>query len=307
VKETVVKLLKLGLKDYIAKPFTREVLLAKLNPILNLYDSEKGIPEASGTIMLPSLSSQSDKTTILAIDDKANILDLLKAFLGEQFNVITADCGKTALHTIAHSRFDYMFLDLSMPDMNAFEILDYFLKNNPAGAGVKRVVAMTLRTAQADIERAASAGVGAFLYKPFNTEDITQLIGTLATKQKDLEKMSGHFLTSKGKVRILECPPDKSSRFRAVAGALTSDVVREIDEMAEEGLNQLVIKVGEGFLSDLGTTRKFVDLVEHTVQLSVNVRLVADSEQARATLKQFAETASIPTDTSLEFALSSIG
>ncbi len=284
-----------------------EVLLEKLNPILNLYDSSKGIPEAAGAITLTPLASGSDKTTILAIDDKANILDLLKEFLGEQFNVITADCGKTALHAIAHNRFDYMFLDLSMPDMNAFEILDYYLKNNPSGAGVKRVVAMTLRTAQADIERAAGAGVGAFLYKPLNNDDIAALLNNLAAKQKDAERMSGHFLTSKGKVRILECPPEKSSRFKTVAGALTSEVVREIDEMAEEGLNQLVIKVGEGFLSDLGTTRKFVDMVEHTVRLSVNVRLVADSEQARAALKQFAETASIPTDTSLEFALSSIG
>jgi two-component system, cell cycle response regulator len=307
VRETVVKLVKLGLKDYIAKPFTREVLLAKLNPILGMYDSEKGIPEAPGTVTLPPISSGSDKTTILAIDDKANILDLLKEFLGEQFNVITADCGKIALHTIAHSRFDYMFLDLSMPDMNAYDILEYYLKNNASGAGVKRVVAMTLRTAQADIDRVAAAGVSSFLYKPFSNDDIAQLIGVLAAKQKDAEKMSGHFLTSKGKVRILECPPEKSSRYRVVAGALTSEVVREIDEMAEEGLNQLVIKVGEGFLSDLGTTRKFVDMVEHTVQLSVNVRLVADSEQARAALRQFAETASIPTDTSLEFALNSIG
>ena len=40
VKETVIKLLKLGLKDYIAKPFTRDVLLQKLNPILGLYEAE---------------------------------------------------------------------------------------------------------------------------------------------------------------------------------------------------------------------------------------------------------------------------
>ena len=41
VKETVMKLLKLGLNDYIAKPFTREVLLDKLGPILGLYDNDQ--------------------------------------------------------------------------------------------------------------------------------------------------------------------------------------------------------------------------------------------------------------------------
>ncbi len=306
VKETVVKLVKLGLKDYIAKPFTREVLLEKLNPILNMYDGEKGIPEQTNAMTLTPVSPASDKTTILAIDDKANILELLKEFLGEQYNIITADCGRTALHAIAHNKFDYMFLDLSIPDMSATEILDFYLKNNKNGASVKRVVAMTLRTAKDDIERALNAGIGVFLHKPFNNEETAKVINLLASKQKDNAKSMMHFLTSSGKVRILECPPEKNSKFRAVAGALTSEVVKEIDEMAEEGLNQLVIKVGEGFLSDLSVTRKFVDMVEHTVRLSLNVRLVADSEQARVALKQFEETASIPTDASLEFALSSI-
>jgi two-component system, cell cycle response regulator len=310
VKETVVKLVKLGLKDYIAKPFTREVLLDKLNPILGLYDSEKGVPEAPGTIVLPSMGSGSDKTPILAIDDKTNILDLLKEYLGEKFHLITADCGKTALHTIAHSKFEFMFLDLTMPDMNAFEILDYYLKSNKNGDHVGRVVAMTLRTAKADIDRALNSGVSLFLYKPFNNEEVAKIITTLAErfkKQEEKTPTSGRYLSANGKVRILDCPPEKSSKFRSVAGALTSDVVREIDEMAEEGLNQLVIKVGEGFLSDLSVTRKFVDMVEHTIRLSMNVRLVADSEQARTALSQFAETASIPTDVSLDFALSSIG
>jgi hypothetical protein len=76
--------------------------------------------------------------------------------------------------------------------------------------------------------------------------------------------------------------------------------------MAEEGLSRLVIRVGDGFLSDLSITRKFVNLVEHANELSLQVRLVADSEQAREALKQFAETASIPTDTSVECALKAI-
>jgi hypothetical protein len=67
-----------------------------------------------------------------------------------------------------------------------------------------------------------------------------------------------------------------------------------------------VIKVGDGFLSDLSITRKFVDLVDHAIRLSLEVRLIADSDQARSALKQFAETAFIPTDSTLECALKAI-
>lgn len=43
--ETVVRLIKLGLKDYIAKPFSREDLLKKLNSTLQLYDGDAVPPE----------------------------------------------------------------------------------------------------------------------------------------------------------------------------------------------------------------------------------------------------------------------
>jgi response regulator RpfG family c-di-GMP phosphodiesterase len=195
-----------------------------------------------------------------------------------------------------------------MPDMSGFEILDAYLRSNRNAAGVRKVVIMTLRTAQSDIDRALGSGISVFLYKPFSREDVEEANHRLVSQQQQNDglKKKQQFLFTQGKVRILDCPPETSSKYRAVAGSLKSEIVHEIEDMAEEGFNQLVIKVGEGFLSDLSVTRKFVDLVEHTLRLSLRVRLVADSDQARDALKQFAETASIPTDTSLECALNSI-
>jgi len=192
-----------------------------------------------------------------------------------------------------------------MPDMSGFEVLESYLRSKRNGASIKKVVAMTLRTAQSDIDRAVSAGICVFLHKPFSAEEAMKAADFVVSRQGQ-EKKKQRFLIAKGQVRILECPPEKSSKFRAFAGSLASDVTKEIDEMAEEGLSRLVIKVGEGFLSDLTITRKFVNLIEHILRLSLRVRLVADSDQARDALKQFAETADLPTDSSLECALSSI-
>jgi two-component system, cell cycle response regulator len=302
VQETVIKLAKLGLKDYIAKPFTREVLLQKLNPILSLYEGS-GVP-SDKPAPAPGSMGNSGKLTILAIDDKANILDLIKEYFADQFNLITADSGQAALQIIAQKKFDYMFLDLSLPDIHAFDVLKAYLQGNGPEAR-KNVVAMTLRTAQTDISRVSSAGVGIFLYKPFSRDDIAEAIHQVVSRQKEEKKM--RYLATNGKVRILDCPPEKNPKFRLFANALSSAIIQEIDEMAEEGLSRLVIKVGEGFLSDLSITRKFVNLMDHIIRLSMNVRLVADSDQAREALKQYAETASLPTDSSLELALNSMG
>jgi CheY-like chemotaxis protein len=306
VKETVIKLVKLGLKDYIAKPFTREVLLQKLNPILGLYDGSIVPPEIPIQASAPDSVAAPAKQTILAIDDKANLLEQLKMFLGERFYFINAESGKAAINAVEQKRFDYIFLDLSLPDMSGFDVLDAYLRSNRNGASIRKVVAMTLRTAQSDIDRAISNGIPYLLYKPFSKEEVLDVADNIASQQKEDPKKGQRFLTSKGKVRILECPGEKSSRFRSITGALASDIVRELDDMAEEGLSRLVIKIGDGFLSDLSVTRKFVDLVDHAIRLSLEVRLVADSDQALSALKQFAETASIPTDTTLECALKAI-
>jgi two-component system, cell cycle response regulator len=305
VKETVIKLLKLGLKDYIAKPFTREVLLQKLNPILCLYEGPNVPPERPQAVVMPEAPTNPAKPTILAVDDKTSILDLLKSYLGERFYFIAADSGKAALNAIEQKRFDYMFLDLSLPDMSGFDVLDAYLRSNKNGAGIRKVVAMSLRTAQADIDRALGAGINILLYKPFSADEALAAADGMC-RQRDDSKKKSRFLTAKEKIRILECPPERSSKFRIVAGSLASDVVREIDDMAEEGYSKLVIKVGEGFLSDMSITRKFVDLVDHASQLSLQVRFVADSDQALNVLRQFEETAGIPTDTTLECALSAI-
>ena len=309
VKETVMKLVKLGLKDYIAKPFTREILLDKLNPILGLYDGNGNIPaltESSSADRSSMANEDSTKQAVLAVDDKPNILEMLQDYLSEQFYVLTADSGQSALTAVKQKKFDYLFLDLNMPDISGFTVLDAYLNSTRNKASAERVVAMTLRTNQKDIEKAMEAGVSVFLYKPFKQDEALRTADVLISHQKDGTVKKTRFLKNRGDIRILDCPPAKSSKYQTVALALKSDIMHEIDDMAEDGFTKLVINVGEGFLSDLGVTRKFVDMVDHTLQLSLNVRLVADSDQARDALKQFEETANIPTEMSLECALGAI-
>ena len=306
VKDKVMKLVNLGLKDYIAKPFTSEILLDKLDPILSLYDGDGNVPvarEYNAAAKVSKVSEDSGKQTVLAVDDKSNILEMLKKFLSPRFYVLTANNGEAAFKAINQKNFDYLFLDLSMPDISGFDVLDAYLKSARNKASAERVVAMSLPTGRADIDKAMKAGVCVFLYKPFKQDEAVHSADVLISRQKDGKNKKTRFLKSKGDIRILDCPPMKSSQFRSFALALKTDIVREIDDMAEDGFTELIISVGEGFLSDLTVTRKFVDVIDHILKLSLNVRLVADSDQSRDALKQFEETANIPTEMSLECAL----
>jgi CheY-like chemotaxis protein len=307
VQATVINLMKIGLRDFIAKPFTREILLQKVNPILNLFEGKDVPPDSPALAVSPAraLEPNNGKPIILLIDDKENILKLLKEYIGEGFQIITADSGKAALAVILQHQFDFMFLDLSLPDASAFDVYNAYIKGGKNGASPKKVVFMPLRTAQSDIEKAHTAGVH-LLNKPFLGEDVAQVLDLLVSEKEKASSNKTTFLAAEGNIRILTCPMEKNPKFQTFAAALTTTIRSEIDAMAEEGLTKLVIELNEGFLSNFSVIRKFIDLVEHACALSMSLRFVAESKSAQESLKQFAETADIPVDFSKICAIKSM-
>jgi CheY-like chemotaxis protein len=307
-KETVVKLLRLGLKDYIAKPFTREMLLRKINPILNLYDGDT-IPsdsELAAKAEAETPSEATGKPTILAVDDKANVLDLLKEYIDDQYELATADGGKAALTAMMKKDYAGIFLDLSMPDMGGLEVIEQYQQKTKNVDIGKKVIAMTLKSAQQEILRASDFGIQTFLYKPFTRADVGKAFEQI---MKDVEESSSkrlHYLTMKGKTPILDCPAQKSSKFRFIAEFLNSEIIKEIDDIAEGGSQHLIIRIGEGFLSTIAMRQKFITLIEHTYELGLTIRLVVESSECRDILRNIEETSSIPIDVTLECALGSV-
>lgn len=305
-KETVVKLLKLGLNDYIAKPFTREILLRKVNPILKLYSGDEIPPEKEEDSRADEEAATAEaiaKPAILAVDDKPSVLELLKEYLGDQYRLATADGGKAALTTMAKKDYDCIFLDLSMPDMSGLDVLENYLQGTNNEAIEKKIIAMTLRSAHQDIRRASELGIQIFLYKPFTHADVEKAIDLAMEGREESPSKKLHYLTMRGKIPLLDCPPQKSSKFRFFAEFLTTEILKEIDEVVEDGATHLIIRIGEGFLAKLDVSHNFVELVQHISDLNLSVRLVAESSESRDILKQHPETACIPIDVSLECAL----
>lgn len=66
------------------------------------------------------------KPTILVVDDNDINRNLLKEYLSDKYNVITASCGSEALDIIDErlGELSLMLLDIVMPNMNGFEILE---------------------------------------------------------------------------------------------------------------------------------------------------------------------------------------
>ena len=69
---------------------------------------------------------------ILLIDDEESILQTYALFLEENgYCVVTADCGRKALEEFFSQSFDLVITDLTMPDIDGFNVIEEVKNNSP--------------------------------------------------------------------------------------------------------------------------------------------------------------------------------
>ena len=67
---------------------------------------------------------------VLIVDDERAIRNSLKEILGDEgYDVDTAEDGAAALEMTANEKYDVIFCDIKMPNMDGIEVLDTMIKN----------------------------------------------------------------------------------------------------------------------------------------------------------------------------------
>jgi FixJ family two-component response regulator len=114
--------------------------------------------------------------SVLIVDDEKNIrLTLSMALKKLNIPVDTAVNGEEALNKLAEKSYGLMLLDLRMPGINGMEVL----KRVPE---IRPEVKVVIITAYGSIEAAVEAmklGAVDFLQKPFDAEDVRNLVSSL--------------------------------------------------------------------------------------------------------------------------------
>ncbi len=112
---------------------------------------------------------------ILTCDDEKHIVRLIQVNLERQgYEVITAFNGAECLELVAADRPDLIVLDVMMPEMTGFEVLEA-LKKNPETAEIP-VIMLTARAQDADVLRGWQSGVECYLTKPFNPMELIAFV-----------------------------------------------------------------------------------------------------------------------------------
>ena len=113
---------------------------------------------------------------ILLVEDEANLLAAIKLNLElEGYHVSTATDGKKALKMIKEERVSLVILDVMMPEMDGFQVVENIrLQNNPVP-----VLFLTARNTSEDRVLGLKKGADDYLSKPFNLEELILRVGLL--------------------------------------------------------------------------------------------------------------------------------
>jgi len=114
----------------------------------------------------------------LIVEDEENILLSLEFLLTQEgFTVTTAGDGAAALQAVRKQIPDLVLLDVMLPLIDGFEVCrrmraDAALRNT-------RIIMVTARGRESEVERGLALGADAYLTKPFSTRALMDKIRAL--------------------------------------------------------------------------------------------------------------------------------
>lgn len=157
------KSLKVGAVDFITKPFSKDIVLHKVETYLNIENSRRNSShcflEEKETIV------ETEKQSILVVDDSPENIQVVIEVLKNDYVVSVATSGKKSLEMLDTGlKPDLILLDVIMPEMDGYELCE-ILKSKKEYKDIP-VIFVTILEHEKDIVRGFKLGAVDYAVKP---------------------------------------------------------------------------------------------------------------------------------------------
>jgi PAS domain S-box-containing protein len=155
-----------GISSYLVKPIrTTELREALLQELANVSAIEPQAPAKQATAEL-------NLNILLAEDNPVNQLVMQRLLVKRGHRVTIAATGKAAIDALSRDRFDLVFMDVQMPEVDGFEATREIRKREASGQPRTPIVALTAHAMSGDRERCLEAGMDGYMTKPVNPKEL---------------------------------------------------------------------------------------------------------------------------------------
>lgn len=150
---------------------------------------------------------------ILIVDDEPRMCESLETLLrGGGYEIQTRSSGREAIECLAHKAFDLVLLDLLLPDMYGYKVMDEMnLQNSDTS-----VIIMTGYASTESAITALRRGANDYIKKPFEYEELL----------KTIENALAHQRTKKDYQKAVMALRESEERYRAIVEDIPALVCR---------------------------------------------------------------------------------
>ena len=108
---------------------------------------------------------------VLIVDDEVNIVISLEFVMGQAgYEVAVARTGKDALEQLASFNPDVVLLDVMLPGINGFDILQHIRQD--ACLQNTAVIMLTAKGREVEVAKGLALGANAYITKPFSNREL---------------------------------------------------------------------------------------------------------------------------------------
>jgi len=266
VESSVKEVLRLGVDDYILKPYDSQDLIQKVKDVL-----ERG--SEGGGVKTHETDSK-DKKKVLIADSKSGVIELAKSALGQSYEVIDAVNGPQVITKAIEERPDLIIMEPALPLMDGFEVVKKLRKMDKT-RDIKIYLLCSPNISAGERNEAWAAGFNGFIPKPFDPSNLLTLVNNILGG-------SCFPITQKGDVLIINIPSGQAS---TLANFLRMEIPRKV----EEGKDKIILKFENPKEIGIQQAEDIISVLKHIGSLKVNLKFVIPSKEAINKLKGFYE------------------
>lgn len=265
-RDNVLRIAKLGVRDYLVKPFKEELIIDRVGRVVTLTPRD-----GAGKTASPK---------ILVVDDKPAIIEQIRTKLGAENKWTVEGCGTTAeaQEYCSKNRVGALLVSLSLPDAAAFTLFQAIRAN--ANTKDVPVFAVSVKTAVEEQNRALQAGFAANITKPIDFDSLKARFATLFKVEATTS-----YTAQRDGVLVITIP----ANFNATISNEISVAARpKIAEAVDEGIDTTIVDLTQVPRADVNLVQLCVSLVQACQELSLRYTF-ACSEAVSKEFREFEE------------------
>lgn len=259
-RDNVLKIAKIGVRDYIVKPFKEDVLIEKSGRIIDLKPLSDTPTKAKSIF---------DPANILVVEDKPAIIQQIQEGLKHTpWKIHGVGAQGEAIDFCSRTPPDLMVVSLSLPDESAFTLFRLIRTN--VKTKYTPVFALVVKTELAQQQQAQTVGFSAIITKPIDLSELE----TKIAKAMNLD-MSQRYYAIEGDALIMRLPENCSPAVLAEAATYLKP---KFSEAVDAGHNKVVIDIHHIRSLQMGVIKLLFQAMQTCRELALQFALVANPQ-----------------------------